>query len=87
VNLLVAVKRAGFRIREVPIEWTDIVGSKVTTSLFRNSLAMFLSVVRVWLIYSPIYKWLKPLRPLEGWVYKKLRQPPPLPRPKGEDRK
>ena len=78
VNLLVSVKRAGFRIREVPIEWTDIVGSKVTTSLFRNSLAMFLSVVRVWLIYSPIYKWLKPLRPLEGWVYTQLRQPPPL---------
>ena len=87
VNLLVAVKRARLRIREVPIEWTDIVGSKVTTSLFRNSLAMFLSVVRVWLIYSPLYQWLKPLRPLEGWVYKTLRQPPPLPRPKGEDRK
>ncbi len=84
VNLLVALKRAGFRIKEVPIEWTDIVGSKVTTSLFRNSLAMFLSVVRVWLIYSPFYHWLRPLRPLEGWVYKKLRQPQPLPRPRNE---
>ena len=81
VNLLVAIKRAGFSIKEVPIEWTDMVGSKVTTSLFRNSLAMALSVVRVWLIYSPFYNWLSPLRPLEGWVYKKLRQPQPLPRP------
>jgi len=86
VNLLVAVKRAGFRIQEVPIEWTDIVGSKVTASLFRNSLAMFLSVVRVWLIYSPIYKFLGPLRPLEGWVYTKLRQPRPLPRPQPDKR-
>ena len=82
VNLLVAMKQAGFRILEVPIEWTDIVGSKVTSSLLRQSLTMFLSVVRVWLIYSPrIYGWLKPLRPLEGWVYKKLRQPQPLPQP------
>jgi dolichol-phosphate mannosyltransferase len=79
VNLLVALKRAGFRIVEVPIEWTDVVGSKVTTALFRNSLAMFLSVIRVWLIYSPkIYTLLRPLRPLEGWIYKKLRTPPPL---------
>src|SRR3954452_4445313 len=34
VNLLVAVKRAGFKILEVPTEWTDKMGSKVTASLF-----------------------------------------------------
>ncbi len=87
VNLLMAIKQAGFRILEVPIEWTDIVGSKVTSSLLRQSLTMFLSVLRVRLIYWPrIYRCLKPLRPLEGWVYRKLRQPPPLPQPprKGE---
>jgi glycosyltransferase involved in cell wall biosynthesis len=82
VNLLVALKHAGFTIAEVPIEWTDIVGSKVTSSLLRQSLTMFLSVVRVRLIYWPwLYELLRPLRPLEGWVYKKLRQPPPLSRP------
>ena len=87
VNLLVAMKQAGFRILEVPIEWTDIVGSKVTSSLLRQSLTMFLSVWRVRLIYWPrVYRWLKPLRPLEGWVYKKLRQPPPLPQPPAEKR-
>ena len=78
VNLLVSIKRAGFTIDEVPIEWTDVVGSKVTTSLVRSSMAMFLSVVRIWLIYSPrIYRWLRFLRPLEGWVYKTLRAAPP----------
>jgi glycosyltransferase involved in cell wall biosynthesis len=82
INLLVSIKRAGFRILEVPTEWTDQAGSKVTSSLFRSSLTMLLSVVRIWLIYSPFYKWLRPLRPLEGWVYKKLRQPPPLPGPR-----
>jgi glycosyltransferase involved in cell wall biosynthesis len=82
VNLLVSLKRAGFKILEVPIEWTDKVGSKVTSSLFRASLTMFLSVVRLRLIYSPFYKWLRPLGPLEGWIYKKLRAPKPLSGPK-----
>jgi len=78
VNLLVSVKRAGFKTLEVPIEWTDKAGSKVTSSLFRSSLSMFLSVVRIRLIYSPFYKWLRPLGPLEGWIYTKLRAPKPL---------
>ena len=47
VNLLVSLKRSGFTVLEVPIEWTDMVGSKVTSSLFRSSMAMFLSVVRI----------------------------------------
>ena len=81
INLLVSIKRAGFRIREVPTEWTDQIGSKVT--LGRTSLTMFLSTLRVRLIYSPFYKWLRPLRPLEGWIYKKLHQPPPLSSPPG----
>ena len=80
INLLYSLKRAGYRILEVPTEWTDKIGSKVT--LFGTSLVMFLSVVRIWLIYSPrLYRWLRPLRPLEGWVYRKLRQPQPLPGP------
>lgn len=76
INLLYALKRAGFKILEVPTEWTDKIGSKVT--LGRTSLTMFLSAVRVRLIYTRwLYKMLRPLRPLEGWVYKKLRQPRP----------
>jgi dolichyl-phosphate beta-glucosyltransferase len=81
VNLLVALHRAGFRILEIPVAWTDVAGSKVTASLFRSSLVMFLSVIRVRLIYSPFYRLMRPLRPLEGWIYKALRAPQPLPRP------
>jgi glycosyltransferase involved in cell wall biosynthesis len=81
INLLYSLKRAGYRILEVPTEWTDKLGSKVT--LAGTSLVMFLSVVRIWLIYSPrLYRLLRPLRPLEGWVYRKLRQPAPRPGPK-----
>jgi glycosyltransferase involved in cell wall biosynthesis len=76
INLLYSMKRAGFKILEVPTEWTDQAGSKV--ALGRSSLTMFLSVVRVRLIYSPFYKLLRPLRPLEAWVYGKLRAPQPL---------
>ena len=76
INLLYSIQRAGFKILESPTEWTDQVGSKVT--LARSSLTMFLSVIRVRLIYSPFYKLLGPLRPLEAWVYGKLRAPLPL---------
>jgi glycosyltransferase involved in cell wall biosynthesis len=79
INLLYSLKHAGFRVLEVPTEWTDKLGSKVT--VFRTSLVMFLSVVRIRLIYSPFYNWLRPLRPLEGWVYRKLQAPQPLPGP------
>ncbi len=81
VNLLYSLKHAGFSVLEVPTEWTDKIGSKVTASLFRSSLTMFLSVVRIRLIYSRLYRWLRPLRPLEGWIYRKLRAPQPRPGP------
>jgi glycosyltransferase involved in cell wall biosynthesis len=80
INLLYLVKRNGFTVLEVPTEWTDKTGSKV--NLFRTSLTMFLSVVRVRWIYSPL-KWLRPFfAPVETWLYRKLRAPAPIPDPK-----
>jgi glycosyltransferase involved in cell wall biosynthesis len=79
VNLLYSLKKAGFSIEEVPTDWHDQTGSKVVFNS-RTSLNMLLSLVRLRLLYSPIYPWLKPLRPLEKWVYQKLNAPPPLPR-------
>ena len=77
VNLLFSLKRAGHSVKEVPIEWTDKLGSKVTANLWRTSLVMFLSVVRLRLVHSPFYRILRPLRPLEAWLYIKLHAPPP----------
>lgn len=80
INLLYLVKRYGFTVLEVPTEWTDKTGSKVT--IFRSSLTMLLSVIRVRWIYSP-FKGLRPLfAPLENWLYRKLRAPAPKPDPK-----
>lgn len=75
INLLYAVKRAGFRILEVPTEWTDKMGSKVV--LGRTSFVMLLSVIRLRLVHSPFYIMFKPLRPLETWIYLRLKAPPP----------
>ena len=86
INLLYSIHRAGYRILEVPTEWTDRIGSKVT--LFRTSLVMFLSVVRIRIICWPrLYRLLRPLRPLEGWIYRKLRAPQPLPGPREDSLK
>ena len=77
INLLYSLRREGYRVLEVPTEWTDKIGSKVV--LGRTSLVMLLSVIRLRLIYSPFYRWLRPLRPLEGWIYHKLQAPQPRP--------
>ena len=79
INLLYSLRREGFRVLEVPTEWTDKLGSKVV--LGRTSFVMLLSVIRLRLIYSPFYSWLRPLRPLEGWIYHKLHAPQPRPEP------
>jgi glycosyltransferase involved in cell wall biosynthesis len=80
INLLYILKREGFSVLEVPTEWTDKAGSKV--ALFRTSLTMLLSVVRLRWIYSPLAPLRKYFSPLENWIYRKLQAPPPKPDPK-----
>jgi len=80
INLLFLLKRGGFRVLEVPTEWTDMLGSKVT--LGRTSLTMLLSVIRLRTIYSPFNPLRKFSAPLETWLYGKLNAPPPNPDPK-----
>lgn len=76
INLLVALKRAGFKVLEVPTEWTDKIGSKVMIG--KTSLTMLLSVIRLRIFYWPtLYKLLRPLSPIEGWLYKTLSAPRP----------
>jgi dolichol-phosphate mannosyltransferase len=80
INLLYSLKKAGFTVREIPTVWTDKIGSKM--SLNKGALAILLSVLRLRLIYTPwLYRMIRPLRPLEAWVYRKLRSPQPLPGP------
>ena len=79
INLLYQFKREGLKVLEVPTEWTDKVGSKV--ALGRTSLTMLFSVIRLRLIYSPAAFLRKYFRPLELWVYRRLRAPEPMAAP------
>jgi len=54
----------------VPTEWTDKIGSKI--KLNKGAFGILLSVLRLRLVYSPFYGWLRPLRPLEAWIYKRF---------------
>ena len=81
INLLYSLKREGFTVKEVPTEWTDKLGSTLTRGLVRASLSALLSVARLRLIHSPFYRWLRPLRPIETWIYAQLSSPVPLPAP------
>lgn len=80
LNLLYALKRNGFKVLEVPTEWTDQAGSKVV--LGKTSISMLLSALRLRLVYSPFHRLLGFLRPLEMLIYAKLKSPAPLPRKK-----
>ena len=81
INLLYSLKREVFTIAEVPTEWTDKLGSTLTRGLIRACLSALLSVARLRLVYSPFYRWLQPLRPVETWIYAQLSSPAPLPAP------
>jgi glycosyltransferase involved in cell wall biosynthesis len=52
IDLLFKMKRKGFNIKEIPTIWEDKKESKL--DLFRTPLQMFLALVRLRLIYSPL---------------------------------
>jgi len=52
VNLLYLVHRAGFRVKELGVEWTDMYGSKVNVP--KAVVEMGLDVLRLRLYHSPL---------------------------------
>ncbi|BCU66606.1 dolichyl-phosphate mannose synthase [Sulfolobales archaeon HS-7] len=54
VNLIYAFKRRGFKIKEIPVEWKhEEKDSKISSSLLKIILLMFLSVIKLRVYYSP----------------------------------
>jgi dolichyl-phosphate beta-glucosyltransferase len=45
VELILALDRAGSKIEEIPIDWVDVSGSKV--SLIRDSVNMFFALKKI----------------------------------------
>lgn len=68
VDLLFQVRRAGYRIVEIPTVWHDVAGSKVDVA--SASTEMLLALARLRLIYSP-FRWMVALydRYLAPWVH------------------
>ncbi|MEI6149127.1 MAG: glycosyltransferase [bacterium] len=54
VDLLFQMRRAGFKIKEIPTIWRDVEGSKV--QIGKASTEMMLALTRLRLIYSP-FRW------------------------------
>jgi len=76
INLLYALKRSGYTVREVPTEWTDQVGSKV--EMGRTSLVMLLSVIRdpaAALLLAPLQV-AGPAAPARGLALPQTQRPP-----------
>jgi glycosyltransferase involved in cell wall biosynthesis len=55
VDLLFKTRRAGFRIVEWPTTWHDVSGSRLQVG--RASVEMFVAIVRLRLVYSPL-RWM-----------------------------
>ena len=53
VDLLFQMRRAGFKIREIPTVWHDVAGSKI--QIGKASTEMMLALARLRLIYSPFH--------------------------------
>jgi len=54
VDMLFQLRRAGYKIKEIPTTWHDVAGSKIQVG--KASAEMMLALVRLRLLYSP-FKW------------------------------
>ncbi len=52
IDLLYLMKKSNYKIKEIPIEWNDTIGSKLNIPI--ASFEMFLALIRLRLIYSPL---------------------------------
>jgi len=61
VDLLYQLKRAGFKVRELPTEWYDVRGSSI--QLARHGSGMLAALIRLRLMHSPFRGLVKLYRP------------------------
>lgn len=72
INLLYLLNKLGYIIKEVPTVWEDSEGSSLK---IRSTIPkMFLSVIRLRLIYSPFGRIGPFFRPITGRIYKALQK-------------
>jgi len=71
IDLLYQAKKAGLKVKEQPTFWQDKGASKL--DLKKTSMQMFFAVVQLKILNSKAKIFYKVLRPIGGYIYKKLR--------------
>ncbi|VVB80298.1 Glycosyltransferase AglD [uncultured archaeon] len=71
VNILYAMKKKSLKVRDFPTYWIDKEGSTVYP--LKTSFNMFLGIIRLRMINSPLDKFSKPLKPLIRKVWGSLK--------------
>jgi len=71
IDLLYNIKKEGFKIREIPIIWRDSDASKLR--VVKTTIEMFLAILQLRIINSPLRRLLKPLKPLVRSIYKAIK--------------
>lgn len=75
VNLLVAIKKNGGKILEIPVEWVDDFESSIKKP-WKTAYIMALSVFRLWIIYSPFKTIIYPVfDPFISFYWNKFIEP------------
>lgn len=76
VDLLFCLRRAGYAIRQVPTVWHDERGSRLR--VVRASAEMFVAIVRLRLLYSPL-RWIVTVydRTIGRWIHRESRRGQP----------
>ncbi len=68
VELLYALKKKGFRVKEIPTTWREVEGSNI--KIIKSSIQMFLSLIQLRAVNSRLKKLLKPMKPVIGLVWR-----------------
>jgi len=73
INILYALRKKDFRIKEIPTVWSDKSGSKINWK--RTSLGMAFAVIRLRIINSPFRRFLKPMKMFVGKLWRAIGLP------------
>lgn len=70
INLLYLCKKNKFSIKEYPTKWKDREGS--TLNIKKASIQVLLSIIQLRIMYSPLSRLLKSIKPVIGRIYSKM---------------
>jgi glycosyltransferase involved in cell wall biosynthesis len=73
VDLLFSIRSESYKIKELPIVWEDKDGSKISNRKIQTSIVMFLSLLRLRILHSPLKLFYPILEPFGRFIYHKFK--------------